>query len=257
MSPLYGSGALSITNISASTRSLRGASATSLTYALLFDARNLALSNGASVATWADTSGNGRDATQGTGASQPVYNSTGINGLPSVTFDGTKFLATTAVSPATLSASGLWTVFIVAKPTTTPGTYSMLDQDTGGTVRNFQNRVNAAVPQFECIAFNSTPSAFTDIQAGGGGTAAHVYSAVRDTTTVQTWVDGTSGGATATTGSAQTTATTAAVILGASGTGSTQRYTGELGYLALVQGAVSSSQRAATEAALKAIWGTP
>ena len=41
------------------------------------------------VSTWADKSGNGKNATQGTAANQPTYSSTGFNSKPTIQFDGT------------------------------------------------------------------------------------------------------------------------------------------------------------------------
>lgn len=49
----------------------------------------LALSNGDPVASWTDSSGNARHATQGTGGKQPIFNTNVLNGLPAITFDGT------------------------------------------------------------------------------------------------------------------------------------------------------------------------
>lgn len=51
-------------------------------------ADSLALSNGAAVSSWADSSGNSNTATQATGALQPTYNTTGLNSHPAVSFDG-------------------------------------------------------------------------------------------------------------------------------------------------------------------------
>jgi len=68
------------------------------------------------VETWADQSGNGFDATQGTSAARPTYIKNALNGLPVVRFDGTDdFLR--------LSGNGLGlfrnipgaTVFVVVK----------------------------------------------------------------------------------------------------------------------------------------------
>ena len=50
---------------------------------------NSTLTNGASVATWGDKSGIGNDATQATGAAQPIYvESSSLNGQPALQFDG-------------------------------------------------------------------------------------------------------------------------------------------------------------------------
>lgn len=46
------------------------------------------LSDGNLVTTWADSSGNSRDATQSTATNQPSYQTNEINGLPVVRFDG-------------------------------------------------------------------------------------------------------------------------------------------------------------------------
>lgn len=63
--------------------------------------------NGNAVSSWRDGSGNSRDATQATGANQPLYRSSdsGLNSMPTVDFDGTNdYLATagfTIAQPAT------------------------------------------------------------------------------------------------------------------------------------------------------------
>jgi hypothetical protein len=60
-----------------------------------FDARFISgLSNGAAVSTWSDLSANANNATQATGANQPVYTTNVSGGQPGVKFDGTNdFLA--------------------------------------------------------------------------------------------------------------------------------------------------------------------
>ena len=55
---------------------------------LWLDAIALAQANGTPVAAWADQSGLGNNASQGTAAAQPTYQATAINGRPGVVFDG-------------------------------------------------------------------------------------------------------------------------------------------------------------------------
>jgi NAD(P)H-dependent FMN reductase len=77
-------------------------------------ADSLALANAAPVTSWTDSSGNARTLTQATGANQPVFSTTQVNGLPAVTFDGTNdYLATAAFASPTSGAS----VFAVQKLT--------------------------------------------------------------------------------------------------------------------------------------------
>lgn len=54
-----------------------------------YAAETLLLADNAAVATWADSSGNGRDLAQPTPSRQPLFRATGIAGRPAVEFDGT------------------------------------------------------------------------------------------------------------------------------------------------------------------------
>ena len=69
--------------------------------------------NGSSVSDWADQSGNGNNATQTTGASQPLFVTNGLNNLPVLRFDGSNdfFNGTTIPNINTSSIS----IFVVAK----------------------------------------------------------------------------------------------------------------------------------------------
>jgi hypothetical protein len=62
-----------------------------ITTELWFDAADSSTitTAGGSVSQWNDKSGNARNATQATAAKQPTHSTTGFNGLPGVTFDGT------------------------------------------------------------------------------------------------------------------------------------------------------------------------
>lgn len=77
------------------------------------------VANGAALATWPDSSGNGRNATQGTAANRPIYNTNQINGLPAVSFDATNdgMVTTWVVS------SGSLTLLVLLRATLTSGNH--------------------------------------------------------------------------------------------------------------------------------------
>jgi hypothetical protein len=70
-----------------------------------------ALSDGDPVATWADQSGNGHDATQATAANRPLYKTGIINGQPALLFDGSSDFLDIADDAAYKTAN--ITVFVV------------------------------------------------------------------------------------------------------------------------------------------------
>jgi hypothetical protein len=69
-----------------------------------------ALSDGAAVTSWPDSSGNGRNAVQATGANQPLYKTAIVNGQPVVRFDGSNDSlvgpTVTQAQPVTIIACG-------------------------------------------------------------------------------------------------------------------------------------------------------
>jgi hypothetical protein len=68
------------------------------------------LSDGAAVETWEDSSGNGNDVTQGTADERPTYQTSILNGLPVVRFDGIDDILSVF---ATLAGAQPYTVYAV------------------------------------------------------------------------------------------------------------------------------------------------
>ena len=91
----------------------------------------LALSDGAAVATWPDSSGSGHNFTQATGANQPLFKTSIINGKPVLRFDGSNdYLSNSSVLIPTTSSH--YTVISVVKPSATAvGTILMLGSTAG------------------------------------------------------------------------------------------------------------------------------
>jgi hypothetical protein len=65
---------------------------------LWLKADSLSLNDADPVTTWADQSGNGRDAGQAVAANKPIYKVNIVNGKPVVRFDGVNDVMTTAAS---------------------------------------------------------------------------------------------------------------------------------------------------------------
>lgn len=81
------------------------------------------------VQTWADQSGNGRDAAQANSAVRPSYTAGGINGKSSLVFSGTE----TITGTGSLMTGGV-TVFVVAKYNSATGRQALFNLgNTGGS----------------------------------------------------------------------------------------------------------------------------
>lgn len=65
--------------------------------------------NGSTVSAWADVSGNAKDFSQATPGAQPTFNAAGVNGKPTVTFDGVNDMIQSALD---LPAPGTTPTFI-------------------------------------------------------------------------------------------------------------------------------------------------
>lgn len=77
--------------------------------------------NGVAIATWKDKSGNALNFTQSTGANQPVFTSSAINGKPGIRFNGSSQYLELAYNALLNPASS--TIFSVAQVTGGSGTF--------------------------------------------------------------------------------------------------------------------------------------
>jgi hypothetical protein len=98
------------------------------------DARRITgISNGATLQTWSDASGNGRDFSNSISGERPTYESAGINGLPSVRFASGRGLCRTTTLP--VGTLGAETQFALVSFDSPPSAYQAIisNGDTGGT----------------------------------------------------------------------------------------------------------------------------
>lgn len=76
-------------------------------------------SSASAISAWRDRNGNGRNLAQTTTASRPTLIDNGINGRPSVSFDGSDDFLIGGASP-TMGITGARSVFVVARTAATP-----------------------------------------------------------------------------------------------------------------------------------------
>jgi hypothetical protein len=81
---------------------------------------------GSPVTRWADQSGAGNDATQTVSGRQPALTASGINGLPSITFDGATTFLQIADSATTRWGTGDFALFVVMRGAPNVATNAML-----------------------------------------------------------------------------------------------------------------------------------
>jgi len=216
------------------------------------------LANAAVVTQWSDTGGGARHATQATAAMQPTYRTAGLNGLPSVRFDGGDFL-----SPATfdLTATAAITIFAVASASTGGAhelilsTGSAWISDIGGFViqRWNDNAVN--------VGANGNVGASRWASAATLTTTPKVISAVLDfgqggATEAQGWVDGTLSGASATATDNTGTFQNAIPRVGAYDAAGSFGLIGDIGEMLFYARALTTVERQQVETYLKTKWGT-
>lgn len=145
-----------------------------------FDAVDLALANGAAVASW--TSATGEQATQATSAKQPTYRdaaSSLIAGHAAVRFDGlAQYLLLPNADATTFlgGQDGEWTLAVVAAPSdTTAG--------TGGRALIGAGRTSSTAPLIQCTIFDGKLRIFRRSD-GNEGAGPHGPGSYEGSTTV-------------------------------------------------------------------------
>ena len=125
------------------------------------------LSDGDAIGTWADSSGNGRNATQATAGAKPAYKTGIVNGQPVVRFDGGDVLANALAQLPLRTRS----IFIVTQETGDAAYSGILVLNPAAGSDNSRTdglTINVSDGAKQLRVEGSTPSAYTlDLTAGG------------------------------------------------------------------------------------------
>lgn len=129
------------------------------------DAHSLGFPDGSSIASWTDLSGNGANFTQGASLRQPSYNTSGISGISSLTFDGVNDVLVSGAISALESTNV--TYFLVYDRTTTTSDM-IINADYASSFKkwrtymnNGQTTINSAhfSPSINWVRYNDPPGA--------------------------------------------------------------------------------------------------
>ena len=123
------------------------------------------------VSVWKDKSGNGRDFSMATYASQPTYSATGFNTKPCMTMGTTINLARAANTMGTLASSSTTTVYVVAGCQSYPWTLcfsNWMDASGNGSVNRFHLSMRDTYTNLLTLYINGTKVASAGATADGG-----------------------------------------------------------------------------------------
>jgi hypothetical protein len=213
------------------------------------------LPNGATVANWPDTTGNGNNATQSTASRRPTFVTGGINGLPVVRFTGSNSTYLSFARPV----QDDFTIFCVYRSSQGVGTGTQFYQGAGlvngempGVVNDFGMSLNAngkllAGTGNPDMTIVSSSSIYTNGQP-------HIvtFRRTRSTGALSLYVDGVSQGSA--TGGTPSLTSPSQLVLGAQQT-LLNYLTGDIAEVKIYSAALSDSERIAEENGLTCKYG--
>lgn len=216
-------------------------------------ADSLVLSNNDPVTTWADSSGNSNDVTQGSAGAKPTYKTNIHNGKPSLSFDGGDSLANASLS-ATVSLNTGCTIFVVFSHTigSSLGSWKYIqriDSSVSGYLILCSPNGNAGGEDEAWVDVNGTTAArFTGLNDG----VAHILGIKYSGTVATPYIDGTAGS------TVSGTISNAAnrLYIGSNNAGS-ENFNGYISEYIAYNSQLSDADRQSVEGYLRSKYGTP
>ncbi|MCB0397222.1 MAG: T9SS type A sorting domain-containing protein [Flavobacteriales bacterium] len=213
------------------------------------------------VSTWSDQSGNGNDLTQGTGANQPTWVNTVLNGFPVVRFDGSNDVLNGPATNALIGASqqDLTLIALFRTSSTARGYLSTLKRDAAtSTLFGLDINSNAGAASAGYAGFltrNDANSAHTWSTHNGSynNGAGHILIGRIDDASRELYIDGTSRGSDAD-GLQSVTTNTGVFTIGGAAAGSTP-YNGDVAEYIIYNTPLNTAQRIIVENYLAAKYG--
>jgi hypothetical protein len=160
----------------------------------------LGANNGA-VSIWYDQSGNGRNLVNAIAIEQPIVYAGGpviFNGAPYFKLDGVDDrLANVGFDPTNAGVVSTFTVALATMSTLNTTVFLQQDQTAGSRIGQWA-RFSGGTSQ--SITFNTAQTPFTSNGTTVTNSVPYVYTSIRRPANVQSYVNGTTGGSVATTG---------------------------------------------------------
>ena len=146
-------------------------------------------SDGSSVSTWPDSSGNSHNATQANGANQPVIKVNVVNGHRAVQFDGVNdVMQVTSLSPTVIGSATATAIFIVIKQNSAKAQNTALSFESSDFVRVYATYMDVLYFDWD----NQSGGRVNNSQPAGWDDAWHVLEVHRNGANQSILVDGTS-----------------------------------------------------------------
>lgn len=199
---------------------------------------------GTGVKAWIDRA-NGNAAIQATGANQPTYSPTGLNGLPALSFNG----SSQRLVSAPIALQQQWSAFAVANlNTVAPATQFIMAANAAANASPLRFAASNFAPQ----GANTVPTFFTAPNITVAASTNYILETFRTGTAIQSSINGGAIGSTATTGTPKS-ATIGAVFGSNNASGSL--FNGKLSEILFFGLALGTAERLLVEGYLAWKWG--